>query len=74
MTGIVYACTDCGERTDQRRCEDCNLFTRRAGAGGHCPSCDELILVEELLDQTNHIAPPHTEGLTSSSSWCAPRR
>lgn len=51
MTGIVYECSDCDERTDQRRCEDCNLFTRRAGAGGHCPSCDELILVEELLDQ-----------------------
>ena len=44
----VYECPDCGERLNQRRCPDCNLFTRRIGTGGACPSCGETITIEEL--------------------------
>jgi rRNA maturation endonuclease Nob1 len=33
-----------------RRCEDCNLFTRRLGPGGECPHCGEPVLASELAD------------------------
>lgn len=65
MTPTIYECPDCGERTDERRCQDCNRFTRKLGAGGLCPSCDQPILISELLDDTNQMAPSHTEDLTS---------
>jgi predicted RNA-binding Zn-ribbon protein involved in translation (DUF1610 family) len=49
--GAIYQCPECGERqAGTRRCEDCNLFMRRLGAGGECPNCGEPVLVEELLD------------------------
>lgn len=48
--GTVYECPGCGERQTARRCEDCNLFTRRLGSGGECPGCGELVLIGELLD------------------------
>ncbi len=66
MTATIYECADCGERTEHRRCQDCNLFTRRPGGGGHCPSCDELILVEELTTDDDQMAPSHTKILTGS--------
>ena len=67
MAGTVYECPDCGERLLERRCPDCQLFTRRLGAGGPCPSCEEPVLVAELLDQVqDQPAPSHTENLTSS--------
>jgi predicted RNA-binding Zn-ribbon protein involved in translation (DUF1610 family) len=47
--GVIYECPDCGERyLGQRRCPDCNLFTRRQGPGGHCPHCDELVTLKDL--------------------------
>jgi predicted RNA-binding Zn-ribbon protein involved in translation (DUF1610 family) len=46
----VYECPGCGERQTTRRCEDCNLFTRRLGPGGECPNCGEPVLTSELLD------------------------
>lgn len=47
----VYECPDCGERLlGEQRCEDCGRFARRVGAGGHCPHCDELVAVTDLLD------------------------
>jgi len=46
----IYECPGCGERQTTRRCQDCNLFTRRLGAGGECPHCGELVLTGELLD------------------------
>lgn len=49
----VYECTGCGERLTDRRCPDCNLFARRIGAGGACPSCSEIITVNELEALTN---------------------
>ncbi|MCW2666524.1 MAG: hypothetical protein JWN57_1486 [Frankiales bacterium] len=46
----VYQCPDCDARYfGQQRCEDCNVFCSRIGTGGHCPSCDEAILLDELL-------------------------
>ncbi len=32
----------------ERRCPDCNLFTRRLGHGGRCPHCDEPVTLDEL--------------------------
>ena len=47
----VYECPGCGDRlAGQRRCPDCNLFTRRLGEGGCCPACSEVITISELLD------------------------
>ena len=66
-TGTVYECSECGEQTLQRRCEDCNLFTRRLGAGGHCPHCDELLLVTDLdLPPARSTTESYTDNLTSS--------
>lgn len=48
---VVYECPSCGERCVERRCPDCNVFCRRLGPGGRCPSCDEVVLVEELDGQ-----------------------
>ena len=59
----ISECSDCGEGSTDRRCPDCNLFTRRLGSGGKCPNCDEPVLVEELFNPT-HQAPSHTENLT----------
>jgi hypothetical protein len=61
----VYECPDCGEQTLDRRCPDCNLFTRRLGPGGHCPHCDEINLITDLL--TNINTGTYTENLTSST-------
>lgn len=47
---VIYECPGCGERQITRRCQDCNLFTRRLGAGGECPNCGEPVLTEELLE------------------------
>jgi predicted RNA-binding Zn-ribbon protein involved in translation (DUF1610 family) len=46
---VVYECPGCGERQATRRCQDCNLFTRRLGTGGECPHCGEPVLTSELL-------------------------
>jgi len=46
---VVYECPGCEERfVDKRRCPDCNLFCRRLGLGGCCPSCGEIVTAEEL--------------------------
>ena len=68
---VLYECADCGERSTDRRCPDCNLFTRRLGNGGNCPNCDEPVLVEELFNPTNQ-APSHTENLTGPARPRAP--
>ena len=49
----VYECATCGIRAlGQQRCNDCHTFMTRIGYGGHCPSCDEPITTNELLNQT----------------------
>lgn len=47
----VYECSSCGERSvGERRCQECNLFSRALGLGGHCNGCDEPMLLAELLE------------------------
>ncbi len=47
----VYECDGCGERfVGSQRCEECNLFARRIGAGGSCPHCDEPVTIAELME------------------------
>lgn len=47
----VYECDSCGERSvGEQRCDTCGTFMRRVGIGGCCPSCDEPIAAQELLD------------------------
>ena len=47
----VYGCSVCGERmVGERRCPDDNIFCAALGLGGRCSSCDEPILLAELLE------------------------
>jgi DNA-directed RNA polymerase subunit RPC12/RpoP len=46
---VVYECSGCGRSTPSSlAARDCNLFCRRLAPGGRCPSCGEVVLVEEL--------------------------
>jgi hypothetical protein len=48
---VVYECPGCEERfVDERRCPECNVFCRRIGPGGSCPSCGEIVAAEELTE------------------------
>ncbi len=48
----VYECPSCGERlVGERRCPDCNLFSRAVGLGGHCPECETPLLLVDLLGE-----------------------
>ena len=48
----VYECPSCGERlVGERRCPDCNLFSRAIGLGGQCPECDTPLLLVDLLGE-----------------------
>jgi predicted nucleic acid-binding Zn ribbon protein len=50
-TSTVYQCPDCETRLlGTQRCEDCGIFMRRLGTGGHCSACDEPITINELLN------------------------
>ena len=54
----VYECQNCGERfVGERRCPDCNLFSRAIGLGGHCPECDTPLLLVDLLGE--EVVAPH---------------
>jgi len=47
----VYECSLCGERSvGDRRCDECHVFKRALGLGGHCTECEEPILLAELLE------------------------
>ena len=47
----VYECSVCGDRqVGERRCAQDNIFCRALGLGGHCSSCDEPILLTDLLE------------------------
>jgi len=48
----VYECPSCTERfVGERRCPSCQLFTRAVGLGGHCPECDQPVLISDLLGE-----------------------
>lgn len=50
----VYECPQCEQRLLQdRRCPDCNLMCKKVGIGGCCPSCDEVLLVADLIGITD---------------------
>ena len=45
----VYECPQCDARSlGERRCPDCNLFTRSLGPG-LCPHCDEPIAISDII-------------------------
>ena len=45
----VYQCPDCdGLQLGVQRCEQCGIFGRSLGLGGHCPHCDEPVTLDEL--------------------------
>jgi len=47
----LYECPSCQERfVGERRCGSCQLFCRALGLGGHCPECDQPILLSDLLE------------------------
>jgi len=49
---VLYECGSCGERLlNERRCETCNRFARRLGLAVTCASCDEPLLLVDLLEQ-----------------------
>jgi len=48
VISVVYECPSYVERGLERRCPDCNMFCRRLGPVGRCPSCEEMVLVAEL--------------------------
>jgi ribosomal protein L32 len=46
----LYECPRCGERRlGERRCPECHVFCRALGLGGHCPECEQPILLADLL-------------------------
>jgi ribosomal protein L32 len=48
----IYECPGCGERhVGERRCPDCNLYSRAIGLGGHCPECDAPLLLVDVLGE-----------------------
>jgi hypothetical protein len=47
----LYECSQCGERSvGERRCAECNVFTRAVGLGGRCTECDQPLLLADLLE------------------------
>jgi ribosomal protein L32 len=47
----VYECPRCQERfVAERSCPSCHLFGRSLGMGGHCPECDQPILLADLIE------------------------
>jgi hypothetical protein len=49
---VLYECGACRERLlNERRCETCSRFARRLGLAVTCTSCDEPLLLTELLEQ-----------------------
>jgi hypothetical protein len=48
----VFECAACDERyIGERRCPQCNLFTRNLGLGAPCPDCDHPIVLAELIPE-----------------------
>jgi hypothetical protein len=46
----VYECPRCETRlVGERRCPECHVFCRALGLGGHCPDCDQPILLADLV-------------------------
>jgi hypothetical protein len=52
----LFECLACAEQyLGEQRCPDCHRFCRLLGLGGACPSCEQPILLAELLGlEPNH--------------------
>jgi len=49
--GTVYACGSCENRyLGEHWCHDCSRPCQRLGAGGTCPCCEEIVLINEVTD------------------------
>ena len=49
---VLYECAGCGERLlNEQRCETCCRFAKRLGVAVTCRSCEEPILLSDLLEQ-----------------------
>lgn len=45
----VYQCPDCdGLQLGVQRCNQCQIFGRSLGLGGHCPHCEEPVTLNDL--------------------------
>ncbi len=45
----VYQCPNCdGLQLGVQRCDQCLIFGRSLGVGGHCPHCDEPVTLDDL--------------------------
>jgi len=54
----VYECPSCDMRSvGEQRCGECNTFGRTLGLGGHCPDCDSVLLLNDLLEQAGLHVP-----------------
>ena len=52
LEGTVYECSSCQNcYLAEQWCPDCARPCHRLGAGGTCPSCGEITLVNELFDE-----------------------
>jgi len=58
---VVWECGSCGTRSLERRCEECNLFCSKVGAGGECPACSELVAIAEMEGGDNERPVPGVE-------------
>ncbi len=59
LLAVVYECPECEQRyLDERRCPECNLFCRRIGIGGGCPSCEEVVALTDLEQPGPAATPP----------------
>jgi hypothetical protein len=57
----VYVCPECDTRyLGERRCPDCNLFTRSLGPGAPCPHCDEPIAITDIITGHQPANPKRT--------------
>jgi hypothetical protein len=55
----VYECPSCETRLlGVQRCEECNVFARRLGPGGPCPSCGDLVVVADLVSDDAFLPAP----------------
>ena len=67
--GTVYACGNCQSRyLGEQWCHDCNRPCQRLGAGGTCPSCEEVVLLEELTEDQVDDPPSKNLPLQDSPS------
>jgi len=67
--GTVYACGSCDSRyLGEQWCHDCNRPCQRLGAGGTCPSCEEVVLLEELTGDQVDDTPSKNLPLQDSPS------